>query len=288
MNRYIRNIRERLHIIVNNRYLSASERLRLIAHLRVTVDHMRIPLLRRLIIDETRGDHFQIGETSIFFRPDYEIKDADFLMEGIIQVIIETWLKPQFFHKAVNLRKGDICLDLGANIGTTSILFSGIVGEKGRVYAFEPVTHELLTKNISENHIKNVQVVPRGISHYVGKSEIEIGDFCLDSSMARRDYTKGYYSHCREIEVTSLDAVVKELSIPRVDFIKVDIEGLEEWAILGAERLIKEHSPKWSISSYHVDFNNEPQHPKLVSLLKKFGYQIHEIPQAHIFAWIPR
>ena len=287
MNRYTRNIRERIHILINNRFLSIRERLQIISHIRLTMDQMRVPLLRRLIKDDTRGDHFQIGEFTIFVDPGYEVHDADFFLEGIIQVIAETWVKPLFFHKEVKLQDGNICLDLGASIGTTSMLFSGIVGQKGRVYAFEPVTHRLLLRNIRENNIMNVQVIPRGVSHCVGKAEIEVGDFCLDSSIAKRDYTKDYYSHCQEIQVTSLDACIKELSIPKVDFVKMDIEGAEEWAILGAERLITEHAPKWSISSYHVDFTNEPQHSKLVSLLKGFGYKVREIPMMHIYAWKP-
>jgi len=75
------------------------------------------------------------------------------------------------------------------------------------------------------------------------------------------------------------------LELERIDFIKIDIEGAEELAIKGAEKIIKEFRPKWSISSYHIDFNNEPQHQKLVNLMLKHGYKIKQVSKKHIFAW---
>jgi hypothetical protein len=65
----------------------------------------------------------------------------------------------------------------------------------------------------------------------------------------------------------------------------MDIEGAEELALKGAKNIIKKFRPKWSISSYHIDFNNEPQHNKLVKLLKDYGYKIEEEKGHRIWAW---
>ena len=65
----------------------------------------------------------------------------------------------------------------------------------------------------------------------------------------------------------------------------MDIEGTEELAIRGAKKLIDKYRPKWSISSYHIGFDNEPQHDKLVTLLKENRYKIEEIKGSHIYAW---
>ncbi|MFX0043507.1 MAG: FkbM family methyltransferase, partial [Candidatus Hodarchaeota archaeon] len=89
----------------------------------------------------------------------------------------------------------------------------------------------------------------------------------------------------KTIELTTLDSLVDELELEKIDFIKIDIEGAEELAIRGAENIIRQYRPKWSISSYHIDFNNEPQHNKLVNLMLDYGYKVKQIDKKHIFAW---
>lgn len=174
---------------------------------------------------------------------------------------------------------------MGANIGTTALLFSKIVGKNGKVFAFDPVTYDIICTNVQENKVKNIEVIPKGISNKADRIEIEISDFCLDSSAAGREYTENYYTHKRMIDVISLDGFAEDMELDRIDFIKIDIEGLEELAIKGAMKIINKYRPKWSISSYHIDFNNEPQHDKLVKLLKESGYTIEEIKGFHIYAW---
>jgi FkbM family methyltransferase len=138
---------------------------------------------------------------------------------------------------------------------------------------------------VQENKVKNIEVIPKGISNKADRIEIEISDFCLDSSAAGRKYTENYYTHKRMIDVISLDGFAEDMELDRIDFIKIDIEGLEELAIKGARKIINKYRPKWSVSSYHIDFNNEPQQDKLVKLLKESGYTIEEIKGFHIYAW---
>jgi len=67
------------------------------------------------------------------------------------------------------------------NIGTTALLFSKMVGAKGRVFAFEPVMYQTLRDNLRENKIENVEVIA------AVQIEIDVSDFCLDSSIARSE-----------------------------------------------------------------------------------------------------
>lgn len=287
MNRYIKNINERVDILFNNHNVALLEKIQIISALRMTEKIKKMLLNKRLIIDKTNGDYFKIGKYKIFFTPDYKIQDSDYLLHGITTLLAESFFLSHFFHKGVQLKKGDICFDVGSNIGTTCLLFSDKVGPNGKIYAFEPVTHDVLQKNMDENAIKNVQVIPKAVAEKNGITEIEISDFCLDSSIAHREYKKDYYTNSKNVEVTNLDEFVKLNSIPKVDFIKMDIEGAEELAIKGADKIIKEHRPVWSVSSYHIDAENEPQHPKLVKLFKSYGYTVNEFFNSHIYAWMP-
>lgn len=267
-----------------NATVSIVEKIRLIFSKKKELAFKNLLLKRmKTLPDGTR--YFSINKFRIFFQPDYVIRDEKYFVEGITQVLRETFLLPTFFTRQVKIHKGDVVLDLGANIGTTALVFSELVGPGGKVYAFEPVTYNIINKNIAENTVNNIEVVPEGVSDKKGKAKIEISDFCLDSSICKREYTKDYYKDTKDIQLTSLDDYARERNLGRIDFIKMDIEGAEELAIRGAKEIIKKFHPKWSISSYHIDFDNEPQHKKLVTLLHEYGYRTKEIKDSHIYAW---
>lgn len=284
LKKIIGHIRKEVTFLLKNNCLNFFEKIKVIAS-RNKKRTIRDLLLKRLSKSKEGLNFFSICGYKIYFQPDYEISDKDYFLTGITKVLAETFIFPVFFSSNVCIKSGDIVLDVGASIGTTALLFSKIVGKNGKVFAFEPVTHDIIYTNIQENNIKNIEVIPKGVSHKADRVEIEISDFCLDSSAARREYTKDYYTDKRMIDVISLDSFAEDMEMDRIDFIKMDIEGLEELAIKGAKKIIDKYRPKWSISSYHVDFNNEPQHDKLVKLLKESGYTIDEIKGFHIYAW---
>jgi len=273
--------------IFKNDCLTIQEKIRVIGTLdKKTKDAIiRGCVMKRLQGSADGEKFFSFSGHKIYFQPDYEINDNEYYMHGIASVLIETFLLPEYFNSKVYLRKGDTVFDLGSNIGTTALLFSKMIGDQGRLFAFEPVTYKILGFNVRSNNAVNIEIIPKGVSDKSGRAEIEISDYGLDSSIAKREHTKNYYRHKRIIDLTSLDEFAEERKINRVDFIKVDIEGAEELAIRGASKLISKSRPKWSISSYHLDWKNEPQHRKLTRLLKDMGYKVEEIGGQHIYAW---
>jgi len=280
----LNDIKERIDFFIGNNYLKFSEKIKIISRLHKLSTSQKI-ILRRLITQKDTPSYFSIAGYKIYFEPEYDIDDRNELLKGITHVISEGLLFPEFFNPQVNLKQGNIVLDIGSFIGLSSMIFSKKFGEEGKVYAIEPVMHNVIRKNIEENNINNVYVIPKAIGNEVGKTEIEISDYGGDASITRRESTKDYYKKKKIIELTTLDFLVKELELERIDFIKMDIEGAEELAIRGADNIIKQFRPKWSISSYHIDFNNEPQHNKLVNLMLDYGYRIKQIDKKHIFAW---
>lgn len=247
-------------------------------------------MYKKFIVNPIKESHhkktfIQIGEYKICYHPCYELEDPEYFFNGIAQVLRETFLFPIYFTSKVMINKGDTIFDLGANIGTSSILFSKIAGPTGKIFSFEPVMYGAILKNTQMNKIDNIRVIDKAVSDREGKVKIEISDFCLDSSIARREYTRNYYQTTRIVDTISLDFFYDKVGLERIDFIKMDIEGAEELAIRGAKRIIERFHPKWSISSYHIDFENEPQHDKLVHLLQEHGYKIKEKEKRHIYAW---
>ncbi len=241
--------------------------------------------LGRMSTTARNEKYFNVGGYNIFFQPPYKVVNEDSLLNGIAQVLDECFLFPYYVSKEVSIRPGDVVFDLGANIGAMAMEFAKSAGPKGKVYAFEPVVHQTLEKNIKENGIKNITVVPKAVAEKNYSTEISVSDFCLDSTFINNDRIKNTFNEKLNVDVISLDEFVSQNNIPRVDFIKIDIEGFEELAIKGAHNLIVKHRPKWSIASYHTDFENEKQHPKLVKLLQKYDYTIKECGSRHIYAW---
>lgn len=131
---------------------------------------------------------------------------------------------------AVTLAKGDVVVDAGANIGIFSLLAAQKVGPEGRVISFEPITEaaELLQKNIDANKLANTRVAPYALGSAKKKVQFSIDEGLLGSSSV---FEKG--AKTVEVEQVTLDEYVAEHHIPKVDFIKADIEGMERFLLQG-------------------------------------------------------
>ena len=128
-------------------------------------------------------------------------------------------------------------------------------------------------------------MIPAAVGDQDTQIEIEVGDFVLDSSITKRSHTTDYFTKKISVPLMKLDTFIAQSGIKGVNFVKMDIEGAEELALRGFGQGIEKFKPKWSISSYHIDNVNEPQHPKLVKILKGHGYNLSERGRSHIFAW---
>ncbi|MFX0073200.1 MAG: FkbM family methyltransferase, partial [Candidatus Hermodarchaeota archaeon] len=213
----LNDIKERINFFIGNNYLRFSEKIKIISRLHKLSTSQKI-ILRRLITPKDSPSYFSIAGYKIYFEPDYDVDDRDELLKGITHVISEGLLFPEFFNPQVKPARGNIVLDIGAFIGLSSMIFSRKVGEEGKVYAIEPVMHKVIRKNIDENNINNVYIIPKAISNEVGKTEIEISDYGGDASITRREYTKDYYKKKKTIELTTLDSLVDELELEKIDF----------------------------------------------------------------------
>jgi len=141
----------------------------------------------------------------------------------------------EIFKRVV--KKGNIVVDLGANIGYYSLLAARIVGMEGKVYAFEPEprNHGLLLKNIELNKYSNIIPVQKAVSNKSGATKLFIstsGGHSIHELSDGRDFV--------EVETVTLDEFLKEEG-HHVDVIKIDVEGAEIDAIEGMKQVIKEN-----------------------------------------------
>jgi len=128
------------------------------------------------------------------------------------------------------LRQGDIFYDIGSNVGSYSILASGVIG--CNTVAFEPVkeTFEHLLENIKLNGISDKVSV---FNIALGENEAEVN--ISNSSGALNRIKNEKHLNTEIVKQKSLDSIIKN-NIPRL--IKIDVEGYEMKVLLGARRIL--------------------------------------------------
>ena len=138
-----------------------------------------------------------------------------------------------------DIKPGMGVVDGGAHIGYYTLLAARQVGPDGNVYAFEPDPKNFagLRENIALNQFSQVDVEQLGLSDSVGSAELfQHSSFSGAHSMFRG--WPGVTEQSLGIQTTSLDAYFQKRGWPRVDFVKLDIEGAESAVIEGMLGLI--------------------------------------------------
>lgn len=134
------------------------------------------------------------------------------------------------------VKEGMTVVDIGANIGYYALLTANLVGESGRVFAFEPSpdNYSLLTRNIEVNNYKNVTPVKKAISNKTGTAKLFL---CPDNKGDHRLWDSPEGREWVEIETTTLDKFFENHN-PAIGVIKMDIEGAEAVALQGMNNII--------------------------------------------------
>lgn len=178
-------------------------------------------------------------------------KKAEAMTEGFVEGDylldrIDSWLLESYALKGkCEAAPGDIVLDCGSYTGSTSVYFSQKIGPQGHVYAFEPVSdiYDKLRQNVAS--FDNITAINAAITSKKGPVPL-----CVNSYASFVGGDSGTMAYGLNI-----DAFMAEHKIDRVDFIKMDIEGVEAEALQGAAETIKKYSPKMALSAYHYEFD---------------------------------
>jgi FkbM family methyltransferase len=202
--------------------------------------------------------HFQLNKFDL--RPSgYDVELFFGEMGVAIDFLIEQYAYKENGHPIVQVKPGDVVLDLGGCYGDTALYFATKSGDSGKVYTFEfiPNNVDILRKNLALNPSleKRVTVVEHPVSD---KSDVKV--YYQDFGPASHISAEPFEAQTGETTTLTIDDFVDRYQIQKVDFIKMDIEGSEPRALAGAERTIRRFRPVLAVAIYHSmdDFGDIP------------------------------
>jgi FkbM family methyltransferase len=154
------------------------------------------------------------------------------------------WYQNEMNALAGHISKGQNIVDVGANMGFMAVIFSQLVGPRGKVVCFEPsrTTFAKLEQTVAINNLANVEAnnVGCGIdeclatlvktSRSSGESSLAVGNSSIITNGAEK------------VRVVGLD----EFLLPRaesVHFLKIDVEGHEPFVLKGARQILQKYKP---------------------------------------------
>jgi len=197
--------------------------------------------------------------------------------DGLKLSINPTYEKLQTKAIKREIRKGDTVLDIGAHIGYYTLLLAKLVGENGRVFAFEPEPSNfgLLEKNVKANGYSNVVLVQKAVSNQTGIAKL----FLNRSNTGGHSLRKGRYTKDSiEVAAIRLDDYFKDYD-GKIDFIKMDIEGSEGEALRGMLSLLKKNNHLKIITEFSPTMirASTVQPEEYLSLLVEHNFRLFSI-----------
>jgi FkbM family methyltransferase len=178
-------------------------------------------------------------------------------------VVMTSGVWEPYVKRMFVVKKGDVIIDVGAHIGTYTIPLALQVGANGKVIALEPndKNADILEKNIKINKLSNIILVKKAAAKQTGMINLRLTSdpmLSMINSDADVDTTS--------VKTVDLDSLIDELSIVKVDWLKIDAEGFELEVLGGAKNILQKFTPKIIIET------RQENQEKMKEILLRHGY----------------
>lgn len=184
------------------------------------------------------------GRRHFWIRRDGDSMDGKKLLAYLLAE--HEWMASESPGNAV--KRGDIVFDCGAHVGVFTRNALDLGAAKVIAVDPDPTQVECLRRNFAEEIASGkVVVVPKGVWSSESTMTLHLGG--RNSGMSSLVIDRGGDSV--EVPLVTIDQLVEELALPRVDYIKFDIEGAEREALKGGLETLRKYRPKLMVESYH-------------------------------------
>lgn len=184
---------------------------------------------------------------------------------------------------AQHLQAGDVFYDIGANVGFFTIIASKLVGNTGKVYAFEPGKGNAnsIRHNARLNDFNQIEVIEKAVSNTSGEGQLLLAKYSGGHALATADAPPDLAGEVT-IDLVSIDDLIAQNRITPPNFVKVDVEGAELDVLKGMSETIKTYQPT---IIYEVDDSDragyERKYRELADFLESLNYQVTQIENSY-------
>jgi len=192
------------------------------------------------------------------------------LMTPYILLEQEDWFEDEIKFVRAFLQPGMRVIDIGVNYGTYFLTAAKRIGQKGKIWGFEPSTQccTFLESSIAANGFHNTQLIQAGLSNRVGKAYLSLSENTELNTVS--DNLEAGTSG-ESIELLTLDHCLEKMGLTEIDFIKIDAEGEESNIIEGGKNFFESNSPLVMFELKHGATINQ----SLINEFGKIGYRTY-------------
>lgn len=179
--------------------------------------------------------HILTGRYAIYEDSDRDIRMilAPFLYgKGSTNIFISRrYYEPAFENLEKLISPGSVTIDCGANAGIYTLAAAALSGPSGLVIAVEPQSYAIraIHRSAFASGLTNIIAVSAAVSDGDGEAELDVSNTAVEASIVWRAAKPSLL----RVPAVTLDSLVRDHNLTRVDLIKLDIEGAEFLALLG-------------------------------------------------------
>ena len=201
------------------------------------------------------GEHLLLCKMLTKYKMYVDARDVGVVPNLLMDGYWESWIT-KFVAMAV--QPGNICIDAGANFGYYSLLMAELAGREGKVLAIEPNSSlcRLLrfTSHVNEYAFR---VIQKALSSEKGEITLSVPVDFWGGGTIRPEKVDDHITSER-VQMISIDDLVEQEGLPRVDFIKMDCEGVEPAILYGMEKTLERNPQLKMVMEYSPFMYRDP------------------------------
>ncbi|HEY1113919.1 MAG TPA: FkbM family methyltransferase [Chitinophagaceae bacterium] len=193
------------------------------------------------------GEHLLLCKMLTKYKMYVDSRDVGVVPNLLMDGYWESWIT-KFIARLV--QPGHICIDAGANFGYYSLLMAELAGREGKVLAVEPNSSlcRLLRFTSSVNEY-SYRVVQKALADTSGEITLSVPVDFWGGGTIRPEKVDDHVTE-EKVQTVSMDELVELEGLPRVDFIKMDCEGVEPMILAGMEKTLEQNPQLKMVMEY--------------------------------------